>query len=342
MGSIAEALNKRPAGPSSLKDMIKTAWTVTRASSPVASDGWLRTSSIARVCPREEGLAVKYLGIRARSEAIKAALMMIFEHGTGLHVRLQNVILPQALPFFGVWRCSRCGTAHGGLSGQQGGDSVAPPDRSTERLVSLCKGHRFGETTAEEAETFAELMRAQLNSLVRRPEQCSGCGVKVKTSRSMDAPFLDFDADTSEVFRYEERWYGDIHLHLGGHPDGFIEVPWRRGRGVFEAKSIGTQRAWRNQVRDAPLQEHVEQVNAYMAFTGLSWAMILYWDKGAFGLPFLEHEVEFDAQLWARQQQRVLDVWWAVGGGASADRVCVNPYCKRAKDCSYVRECFSG
>ncbi len=342
MGSIAEALGKRPTSPKSLKDMIKTAWTVTRSSSPVASDGWLRTSSLARVCPREEGLAVKYQGIRARTEAFEAALMMIFEHGTGLHERLQNIILPQALPFYGVWRCSRCGTVHGGLPSQRDKDSFTPLGRSFEGLVSLCKGHRFGETTAAEAEAFAELMQAQLNSLVRRPEQCSGCGVKVKTSRSADVPFLDFDADTSEVFRYEERWYGDIHLHLGGHPDGFLEVPWRRKRGVFEAKSIGTQRAWRNQVRDVPLQAHVEQVNIYMAFTGLPWAMILYWDKGAFGMPFIEHEVEFDAQLWARQKQRVFDVWKAVGGDIPADRICANPYCKRAKSCSYVRECFGG
>jgi hypothetical protein len=79
----------------------------------VADGGMLRVSSLAGVCAREEVLCSR-LKIE-RPDTIGADLMMIFEHGNGLHWDLQNRVLVKTRSILGRWLCGCCGTYVGGL-----------------------------------------------------------------------------------------------------------------------------------------------------------------------------------------------------------------------------------
>jgi len=66
------------------------------------------------MCPREEVLCSRERLARVRK--IEPDLMLIFEHGHGLHDRLQNSILPSIGVLRGKWICNGCGEMHGGAA----------------------------------------------------------------------------------------------------------------------------------------------------------------------------------------------------------------------------------
>ena len=72
---------------------------------------YLRVSSLADMCPREEVLASSLKFVRTR--VIEADLGMIFAHGTALHWVLQNQVLGNTGAFLGVWRCVECAKQYG-------------------------------------------------------------------------------------------------------------------------------------------------------------------------------------------------------------------------------------
>lgn len=164
---------------------------------------------------------------------------------------------------------------------------------------------------------------------VPRPQKCAKCGCKTFT-------------------------YDELHLHsdeyrLGGHPDGFLNIPGQPGLGVLEAKSIG--QAWK--VKQVPDMGHVIQAHIYMWLAGLKWAIIFYWVKGTTGLDgLIEHHVERDEEtidnikVAARSIFDTLDPWWKASEKAPApipvlpERICSHIDCERAGECAVATLCF--
>jgi hypothetical protein len=75
-------------------------------------DDWMRVSSLYRICAREE--VICSLHNKKRTDIIEPGLMMIFNHGHGLHYALQNIVLPDIGVLKGQWICLKCGHKHGG------------------------------------------------------------------------------------------------------------------------------------------------------------------------------------------------------------------------------------
>lgn len=95
-----------------LRSLIRRSIPEEREKPPLDKDSWIRVSGLAMLCAREEVLCSRSGLIRA--DNVRADLMMIFEHGNGLHWDLQNRILPKTKTLFGRWLCGACGQFHGG------------------------------------------------------------------------------------------------------------------------------------------------------------------------------------------------------------------------------------
>lgn len=107
----------------------------------LADEGWIRVSSLASLCPREEVIVAT--DNLVRSEPFRGDLGLIFEHGHALHWDLQNRTLPATGMFYGKWLCAACGAVHGGW------DAKAKPRK-----------------------TFTD-------SQILRPEKCPACETKL-------------------------------------------------------------------------------------------------------------------------------------------------------------------
>jgi len=106
-------------GYKDLRPLIRSAIPESREKPPLTKEDWIRVSGLAMLCAREEVLCSRSGLIR--TDNVEADLMMIFEHGHGLHWDLQNRILPLTKTLFGRWLCGECGTRHGG-----GGEWMTP------------------------------------------------------------------------------------------------------------------------------------------------------------------------------------------------------------------------
>lgn len=99
----------------SLKKLIKLKLHEERNVPWIDEKGYLRVSSLANMCAREEVLAsVKKI---ERRDVVDADLALIFAHGTGLHYVLQNEVISKTGALVGVWRCVECAKAFGKLEG---------------------------------------------------------------------------------------------------------------------------------------------------------------------------------------------------------------------------------
>jgi len=158
------------------------------------------------------------------------------------------------------------------------------------------------------------------DGIVPRPKACdgtAGCG--------------------GREFQYRELRFVDEQLRIGGHPDGFLCLPGMPGIGLLEAKSIG--KGW--EVRQAPNMSHVIQVHVYLMFTGLQWARILYWEKGASGVDALiEHHIDRDNETISRIREVIRSVWEGIAGTSLPDRICTKDACPRAMKCVVSKPCF--
>lgn len=132
-----------------LKSLIRQAIPQKRDNPPMTPDGWIRMSSLAGLCAREEVLCARH-GV-VRQDDVGADLMMIFEHGHGLHWALQNRVLPKTQTLVGRWVCNTCGAAHGGRE-----EWVLPRED---------EGFRAAQ--------------------VLRPERCSYCGAELDSDTSL-------------------------------------------------------------------------------------------------------------------------------------------------------------
>lgn len=173
-----------------------------------------------------------------------------------------------------------------------------------------------GETTIRVEDGLPPLELDKI--LVPRPEKCERCH--------------------SKDFHYREIGFSAPDYSTGGHPDGYLRVPGMEGLGLLEAKS--TQKIW--EVRATPYIEHVLQVQTYLWFTGLLWAVILYWAKDGQGPSALvEHLVLRDEETIASIKAMLATIWDGVGGGAIPEPLCQSKDAPRAKRCALRGYCFA-
>lgn len=158
--------------------------------------------------------------------------------------------------------------------------------------------------------------------LVHRPSKCTGCGTK-----------------DMKDFQYHEQHFTDQMYRIGGHPDGFLQVPGLAGIGIIEMKSISFNGAF--QIKHVPNFGHAIQSQIYMWLTGLKWAKICYFDKGTYGLSgFIEHHVERDEETISKIKETVRSIWHGIETGELPVRICTTNDCPRAKTCVVAGPCF--
>jgi hypothetical protein len=284
LGSIAaDAL-----ATSSLKDLIKANLREARDKPPLTADDYLRMSSIADICPREEVIC-SVDGI-VRKKTYNADTLLTFNHGHGIHHALQQLVLPDIGVLMGKWRCETCKAIYG----------------AKEEGKPLC------------------------DTVVPKPQECDHC----------DGEVFDEKVGVSYEFAYQEMYFLNEKFRVGGHCDGFLRIPGLPGIGVFEGKSISPRGAW--EIRHVPKFNHVVQTQGYMWLTDVKWAIVLYWDKGAYGLKALtEHFVARDYDTIKALQDTITSIWAGVKGGALPERICQSADCERAGECKVVKPCFA-
>jgi hypothetical protein len=102
----------KPAVEGAIKPLLKQVLTENRVKPPLTAESYLRISSLAMMCAREEAICVDQQ--IHRDDPISADTMMLFEHGHALHWGLQNRMLPLTAVLVGRWRCTQCGHTVGG------------------------------------------------------------------------------------------------------------------------------------------------------------------------------------------------------------------------------------
>jgi hypothetical protein len=172
---------------------------------------------------------------------------------------------------------------------------------------------------------------------VLRPDSCTwntgnplSCGKNPPTSRQADESSLT----------YVEQFFQNEEYRVQGHPDGFLRMAGMKSDGVLEAKSISDRRF--KDVKDVPDFGHVIQLQAYLWLTGLDWGLLLYWNKGAWKDPLVQHVVERDEDSIDGVKRLVTSIREGLKGGAVPDRICSSRDCKRAEECVMRDPCFEG
>lgn len=145
------------------------------------------------------------------------------------------------------------------------------------------------------------------------------------------------DPETND-FEYEEQYFTNKELRIGGHNDGFLRLPGVEGEGVLEGKSISDRRA--RDIKDVPDFGHVVQLQSYMWLTDCQWGVIVYWNKGTFRAPLVEHFVERDDETIEKIKAMIRSIWAGMKGGALPERLCRSSGCERAEACSMAGPCF--
>jgi hypothetical protein len=145
------------------------------------------------------------------------------------------------------------------------------------------------------------------------------------------------DGDDND-FEYQEQFFKSNEYRIGGHPDGFLRLPDADEEGVLEGKSVSERRS--KEIRDVPDFGHVVQLQTYMWLTGRKWGVILYWVKGLYRSPFIEHYVERDDETIEKIKEMISGIWYGIKKGVLPDRICSSPDCNRAEECSLAEPCF--
>jgi hypothetical protein len=165
---------------------------------------------------------------------------------------------------------------------------------------------------------------------IRRPKMC---GQQIPSFPSLSC--------SGEEFLFVEYDLRDDQHRITGHADGFLVLPGIADKGILEAKSISSQQVWL--VKNSPKIEHYVQAQIYMWLTGLTWALIVYWEKGAYGLKCIkEHFLERDEMTIGKVKSELRSLWDGLAGGDLPFRVCASPECERALECSARKQCFDG
>lgn len=127
-------------------------------------------------------------------------------------------------------------------------------------------------------------------SAQRCPEKCQQCGF-VPTWRT--------------PFAYIEPLLYDLEMRVCGWTDGILD--W----GVHDdelwdlkTKTTSDGMKW---VIEAPDEDHVRQLNWYLDMAGMRHGRLVYLDRSAKHLPgaFIEHQIEHDPELVAKEKEKV-------------------------------------
>lgn len=102
---------KKALGIKPLTRLIADRIRFTKDVPPLKKGDWLRVSSFANLCPREEVICSIY--DVTRKDNVAADLALTFANGTALHWALQNQLLPQTDAILGRWTCLGCGLPTG-------------------------------------------------------------------------------------------------------------------------------------------------------------------------------------------------------------------------------------
>jgi hypothetical protein len=94
-----------------LVELITEQFKSKREVPPLKLGDYMRVSSFAALCPREEVL--RSLHSITKSDEVEPDLNLIFAHGSGLHYTLQNNVLPVLDVLYGQWTCLGCGFVYG-------------------------------------------------------------------------------------------------------------------------------------------------------------------------------------------------------------------------------------
>ena len=276
---------------------------------------WIRASSFASICPREE-----VLRSQGDIDTVSVDLDITYKHGHAVHRVLQELVLQSAEVLYGRWRCA-CGAVYGGLTDDEDG-----------RLAELIETKRFDSD-------FWLLQEQQLETACLCPNACERCGRMVAL---VDVRFATDEQGNRDVahspFRYEEMWFASETTRLIGHPDGFVRVPWRKTLGIVEVKSVSSPQFVK--MLSGPSLDHLVQAHVYMYLTQTQWAVILYKDKTRNGLSaLLAHEVSFETTLGEQILAEVRTLHAALEGGPLPARICKTPSCERADACDVSVRC---
>lgn len=115
LGNIAKPqLDTPPPADQARRVMNGIKAIVRKAEPPEPGATTFRASGLHKLCPRAVFLGKEHEVLL--SDDVDGSLLWIFEIGTGVHERMQNVLLPLAFPneFQGWWRCQACNHLHVG------------------------------------------------------------------------------------------------------------------------------------------------------------------------------------------------------------------------------------
>lgn len=152
LGSLAKAAIAGNASPS-LKKHIRAGFKRSEEVPYPTKESWIRASGFAMMCPREEVVCARERVTRVRE--IETDLLLIFEHGHGLHDRLQSSILPDIGVLRGKWICLGCGE-------MAGGPAPDDPSLSTEWAIprpDVCERCDSAQFRFHEVEYHNHLLR---------------------------------------------------------------------------------------------------------------------------------------------------------------------------------------
>lgn len=128
-------LLREASGHGSLKRLVEGEFVRLGKKPPLKNGSYVRASSIANMCAREEVLCS--VDDITRPDDIDAGLNLTFLHGTALHWAVQNHLLGPMGTLHGTWKCEACGK----LYGEQKAD-MRPEDWSVPMPKVCSCGHR--------------------------------------------------------------------------------------------------------------------------------------------------------------------------------------------------------
>lgn len=164
--------------------------------------------------------------------------------------------------------------------------------------------------------------------MIPKPTECS-CG----------APQVSASGRPINGFEYQEIRVENTDYRISGYMDGILRLPGADGDGVFELKSIGRKF---EDVTLVPTVEHAIQLQSYLWMKNLKWGIILYWGKGQYRDPYIEHYLERDDDTIAAIQETLMSVWNGIETGVLPTRICRSSECRRAENCQVAKWCFEG
>jgi len=151
--------------------------------------------------------------------------------------------------------------------------------------------------------------KVTVGAAISHPGSCLFCGYKPNWHAS---------------FSYVEPLLYDSELLVCGWTDGLLD--WGdddQELWDLKTKVSSDSMGW---IREAPDGHHVCQLNWYMGMAGVEYGRIVYFDSSAKHLAgaFVEHLVEYDPQLMAKEKEKVIAFREAAENPESSLPACPN------------------